>query len=276
MKHYEGTFKGVGDKELFYQRWQPDGAPKAVLVIIHGLGEHSGRYPNVVARVVPAGYAVYAYDQRGHGRTSGPRAYVNAWTELRGDVQAFLELVRREEPGRPVFLMGHSFGGLVALEFVLRHPEGLRGVIASAPGLSSEGLSPFAIFLGRILSRIWPTFSLKTGLEAAGISRDPAVVEAYVNDPLVHAVGTARLTTEALDAITWTLGHAAELRVPLLLLYGTADRIVPPQASRAFFDTVALEDKELREYDGFYHECHNDVGHAEPVGDLLSWLEQRV
>lgn len=276
MYHNEGTFNGAGGLELYYQRWRFGGEPKAALVIVHGIGEHSGRYPNVINRLVPKGYVIHAFDHRGHGRSPGQRAYINRWTEFQEDVHAFLDLVRAEEPDRPLFLMGHSLGGLIVLEYVLYHHEGLRGLVASGPGLSQQGVSPFLITLSRILSRIWPRFSIETGLDATAISRDPAVVEAYVNDPLVHSKGTARLGAEMYEAIQWTKAHAADLQVPLLILHGGADRLVPPETSRAFFAQVALADKERHEYEGFYHEPHNDVGWEQPLGDLEDWLERHL
>ena len=127
MKHSEGKFKGAGSLELYYQCWQPDGQPRAVVVIVHGIGEHSGRYMNVVNQLVPHGYAVYSFDNRGHGRSPGQRGYLNAWAEFREDVRAFLKKVREQEPGRSVFLMGHSLGSLIVGDYVLRDPSGLKG-----------------------------------------------------------------------------------------------------------------------------------------------------
>jgi len=276
MDHREGTFEGAGGTALYYQCWHPGGEPRGVLVIVHGFGEHSGRYANVVNRLVPRGYAVYAFDHRGHGRSPGQRGYVNRWEEFREDVRAFLDLVRGQEPGRPLFLMGHSLGGLIVLEYGLRHPQGLRGLVASGPALAQVGVSPLLLLLSRLLSRVWPRFAMDTKLDATAISRDQAVVEAYVNDPLVHSMGTARLGAEMNAAMEWVNAHAADLQVPLLILHGSADRLVPPEASRAFFERVALADKERIEYQGFYHEPHNDVGWEQAVADLEAWLERHL
>jgi alpha-beta hydrolase superfamily lysophospholipase len=276
MEHSEGTFKGAGGMELFYQRWRPDGEPQATLIITHGLGEHSGRYANIVDSLVPKGYAIYAFDNRGHGRSPGQRGHVEAWAELRDDLRLFIESVQNEEPGSPLFLMGHSLGGLIVLEYALRHPDGSRGVIASAPGLSTDGFSPLLILISRILSWVWPTFSLPTGLDATTLSRNPEVVREYVEDPLVHGKATPRFATEANQAVHWTLDNAADLRTPLLILHSTEDRLVPVKASRIFFDKVTVADKEMHEYVGYYHECHNDVCYDEPINDLADWLERHV
>lgn len=273
MQHGEGTFKGTGGFDLYYQCWLPDGELKASMVLVHGLGEHSGRYLNLVQWLVPKGYGVYAYDQRGHGRTPGQRGHVERWEEFREDLRVFRHWVRGEQPRYPLFLMGHSFGGLVVLEHVLHHPEGLRGVVVSAPALSVAGFSPFRVVLSRFLSRIWPRFSLHTGLDVSGLSRDSQVVKAYVEDPLVHFKGTSRMGGEAYLAIQWTRAHAGDLDVPLLVLHGGGDRLVPPDASRTFFEQVSSPDKVRYEYAGYYHEMHNDVERERPLSDLEAWLE---
>lgn len=273
MEQREGTFRGAGALELFYQRWRPAGEPRAALAIVHGFGEHSGRYMNVVNHLVPRGYAVYGFDLRGHGRSPGQRGYINTWAEYREDTQSFLRLVAEQEPNRPLFLMGHSMGGLIVLEYVLHHPEGLKGVIASAPVLGQAGVSPILFFLSRVLSRVYPRFSLSTGLDATTISRDPAVVKAYQIDPLVHSLATPRLGTEITAAQEWTLAHAGDLRVPFLLFFGTADRLVPPDNTRQFYNRVTFSNKHKIEYEGAYHETHNDIIYPQVMADLERWLE---
>lgn len=276
MQHSEGTFRGAGDIDLYYQRWLPDTTPRAALAVVHGFGEHSGRYMNVVHRLVPAGFAIYACDLRGHGRSPGQRGYINAWSEYRDDLGAFLRLVAQQEPGRPLFLMGHSMGGLIALEYAEQHPEGLRGVIASGPLLGQPGVSPVRLALAQILSRIWPRFSIATGLDAAAISRDPAVVTAYRTDPLVHDKGTARLGTELGAAQARTLAGAGSFRLPLLIIHGGADRLSPPDASRVFFERVAGPDKERDVIEGGYHEPHNDTSREQALDILQRWLERHL
>lgn len=276
MKHNEGTFSGFGGLELYYQRWRPEGEPKAALAIVHGFGEHSGRYGNVVDWLVPKGYAVYAFDLRGHGRSPGRRGYINEWAEFRGDVRAFLELVREQEPGRAVFLLGHSMGGLIVLEYALHHPEGLAGVIASGPVLAQVGVSPFLMTLSKILSGILPRLTLDTKLDATTISRDPAVVAAYVDDPLVHSLGTPRLGTELTRAIEWTQAHAAEMRAPCLIVHGSADRLAPPEGSHIFYENMTLSAKERQVYEGYYHEVFNDVGKERVLAAVEAWIEHHA
>lgn len=272
MDRVEGTFSGFNDLELYYQCWQPEGEPKAVLVVVHGLGEHSGRYGNIVDWFVPKGYAVYAFDLRGFGRSPGSRGYINEWAEFREDVKAFLEFVRERESGQTVFLLGHSMGGLTVLEYVLHHSEGLAGVIASGPALGVD-IPPLLMVLSKVLSGILPRLAFNTGLDATAISRDPAIVEAYVNDPLVHSLSTPRFGIEFPRVIEWTQAHAAEMRIPCLIVHGGADRLVPPEGSRIFYEKMTITDKERQVYDGYYHEVFNDIGKEKVLAAVQAWVE---
>ncbi|HEY7834044.1 MAG TPA: lysophospholipase [Ktedonobacterales bacterium] len=278
MTHDEERIRGYGDVELYGQRWRPDaGEPRATMAVVHGFGEHSGRYENVVNRLVPAGYAVYAFDLRGHGRSPGQRGHVDRWTEYREDVGAFVRHAAAGEPGRPFFLMGHSMGGLIVLEYAEQHPEGLRGVVASGPLLATPGISPVKLALGRMISRVYPRFSLDAGLDVTAISRDPAVVAAYRKDPLVHSRGTARLSTEIAAAQARTLAGAANWTLPLLIIHGAADRLAPAVGSRAFFERVpASVDKERDEIPDGAHEPHNDTSQQQALDILQGWLDRHV
>ncbi len=275
MEHNEGTFRGFGALDLYDQSWRPAGAPRGSVAIVHGFGEHSGRYMNVVNCLVPNGYAVYSFDHRGHGRSPGQRGHINSWTEFREDVRAFLKMVAGQEPQRPLFLMGHSLGGLIVLEYALRYPkeDGLKGVVASSPLLVQPGTSPVLLMLSGIMSRLVPTLSINAGLDAASISRNPAVVDAYRQDPLVHGRATPRFATEFTAAQKWSLAHASEFQLPLLMILGSADRLVPPQGGREFFGKVAIADKTMHEYAGAYHECHNDIIYEQTVAELKDWFD---
>jgi len=276
MEHSEGTFRGSGRLVLYYQRWRPDGDARAVVAIVHGFGEHSGRYLNVVNSLTPRGYAICGLDLRGHGRSPGQRGHINEWGEYREDVRAFLQMVGEQEPGRPLFLLGHSLGGLIVLEYALRSPDRLQGVIASAPSLAQVSVSPFKILLARLLSCLWSRFTMEVGLEVSALSHDPAVVKGYREDPLVHGKGTARFGAESLRAMAWTNAHAADLHLPLLIVHGAADRVVSPEGSLAFFTHVTFADKKRREYPDAYHEVHNDTSREQMLTDLARWLERHL
>ena len=276
MKHEEGTFTGVGELSLFYQSWHPEEEAKAILVIVHGLGEHSGRYLNIVNHLVPLGYAVYGFDHRGHGRSPGPRGYINNYIEFRGDVHNFLEMVRAREEKRPLFLMGHSMGGGIVVNYILHDPEGFAGVIASAPAIGQLNIQPALAFAARMMSGIMPKFSMDNGLDLSGISRDEAAVQAYKDDPLVHGKGTPRLGVEMMDNAAWSMVNAHEWEPPLLMIHGEADRIVNVEQTRLFFEAVQQPDKELIIYEGGYHESHNDVHYEQVVADIVRWLGQHL
>lgn len=277
MDHEEGTFRGTGDLELFYQRWRPDDEPRGVLAIVHGLAEHSGRYGTVVDRLVPSGFAVYGFDLRGFGRSPGQRGHVDSWSDYRGDVEAFLAMIRGEEPGRPLFLMGHSMGGLIALDFLLRRPDGLAGAVVSGPGLEPVGVAKwYLVMVAKLLSLVWPRFSLDVGLNVKAVSRDPEVVEAFLNDPLRHSLGTVRWGTESLKVIEWIKARPGDLHLPLLMVHGGADRLVSSEGTRRFFEKAGSADKELHVYEGGFHEPHNDVNREQVLADLESWLERHL
>ena len=275
MDHSTGTFRGAGGMDLAYQRWLPEGTPRAALIIVHGFGEHGGRYMNVVNRLVPTGYAIYALDNRGHGRSPGQRGHINDWSEFRDDLGAFVALVSKEQAGHPLFLLGHSMGGLIVLEYAERHPEGLRGVVASAPLLAQPGISPVKLALSRVISRVMPSFSLDAGLDTTAISRDGEVVTAYRTDPLVQGRGTARLSTEITSAVRRTQAGAASWTLPLLIVHGSADRLVPPSGSQTFFEHVPTTvDKERHVIEGGYHEPHNDTSKEQALDIEQQWLDR--
>jgi alpha-beta hydrolase superfamily lysophospholipase len=275
MKHCEGTFKGTDGLELFYQSWQTQENAKATIAIIHGMGEHSNRYINIVNHFVPRGYDIFAFDLRGNGRSPGQRGYINSWTEIRNDINAFLNLIKRQSD-TPLFILGHSLGGVVALDYCTRHSEGLQGVIASSPAIGKTGVPAIFWVLARILNRIWPRFSLNIRLDISNFSRDPAAAEAFKNDLLFHTRGTARLGVEVRHIVEWIHAHSGELRIPLLIVHGTDDKIASPDGSREYFQNVTFDDKELREYKGGYHELFNDIIKKQVLADTEQWLKRHL
>jgi alpha-beta hydrolase superfamily lysophospholipase len=274
LEHRAGTFSGFDGLRLYYQAWLPsDGERRAVLVNLHGLGDHSGLYPTLAGYFPSRGIALYAYDMRGNGRSPGQRAYLRHWDEYRGDLHAFLVRVREWEPDLPLFVLGNSLGGLVVLEYALHYPGELDGVIAAAPPLGEVGVARLLMALGRVMSHIWPRFSLKVGMDLSGLARDPSVLEMVLADPLFHRRGTARLSTELTATIAWVQEEAGSLSTPLLILHGSDDRLVPPEGSRRFFSRTRLPDREFREYPGAYHGLFADIGYQEVLTDLERWIE---
>jgi alpha-beta hydrolase superfamily lysophospholipase len=272
----EQTFIASDGLTLFRRTWRPDGSARAVLVNLHGLGDHSGLYPMVSDYFVPRGFTVHAPDLRGNGRSQGQRGYVHSWSEFRNDLELFVGLVRGEELNLPLFLMGNSLGALVVLDYAQHHPEGIRGVIAVAPPLGKLGVPAPLLALGALFSKVWPRFSLETGMDLTGLSRDPAVIARVLADPLFHRRGTARLSTEVRTTIARLHAEASSFPLPLLLLHGSADRMVPPDGSRSYIQKVGNPDKQLLEYPESYHGLMGDLNGPEVLRDLEQWIERRM
>ena len=278
MQHTEGKFTARDSLELYHQAWLPDGEPKAAFVVVHGYGEHSGRYVNPVNYFVPRGLAFYAYDLRGHGKSPGPRGHIVHFDEYLADTHAFLKLVRELNPGRRMFLLGHSLGGLIVSAYVENYPtDDLSGLIMSSAFLGFRMQVPAVkAAMGRVMSSLMPALTMKNDLSAALLSHDPAVVAAYDADPLNHHVGTARFLTEVTTAQARTLERAGEVRLPLLVMYAGDDQIADPECSRVFFERAASADKTLHGYDGYYHEIFNETNKEVVFKDWECWLAGRV
>lgn len=277
--HSEGTFKGVGGLDLYYQSWYPEGKVRGILAIVHGLGAHSGRYNNVVEHLIPKQYAVYGLDLRGHGRSLGQRGHINTWAEFREDLQIFLQLIQSQQPKCPIFLLGHSLGSVVVLDYVLRCPQEakvLQGAIALAPTLGKVGVSKIKLLVGNLLSQVWPRFTLSTGIDLSAGSRDEKILAAYAQDPLRHTRASARLATEFFASVAWINAHAADWQLPLLILHGSADRVALPAGGDSFCQRVTCLDKMRVEYPGAYHELQNDLNYREVLADLEDWLEKHL
>ncbi len=277
MKHGESSLSRPGPVNLFYQWWLPEAEPKATLALVHGFGEHSGRYGNLLAKLLERGFALYAVDNRGFGKSSGKRGHVMRWQEYSDDTAAFMDQVRAMKTPGPLFLMGHSMGGLIVLNYLLdRAPGDLAGVILSGPAMTQGAVSPVLIMISRVVSRLWPSFSLATGLDFAAVSRDPAVVDAYQKDPLHHSMASARMGTEFARAIARVKDEAGRVTAPVLIVHGGADRIIDPQTSRELVSLLGSADKTRLEYPSVYHEPHNDLDWEKPVGDVVDWMEKRM
>jgi acylglycerol lipase len=276
----EGRFSAAGGLQLFWVCWpsvlETERHTRGTVVLVHGLGEHCGAYARVLSRLLPAGLTVYGFDLRGHGHSPGRRGYIASWDDYRQDLRAFIHFVQGRISRAPLFLLGHSLGGIIVLDYAVRYPDGLRGVVAISPALGEVGISRTKRVLGQVLTRVWPTFSLATGLDTTAISREPEVVSAYQRDPLVHDRGTARLATEVMTTVRALHARAADLRVPLLIQHGDADRVAQIDGSRRFVSSAGVADKDLHVYPGGYHQLHNDLCAEEVTADLLRWLETHL
>jgi alpha-beta hydrolase superfamily lysophospholipase len=265
--------------KIFYRQYQAE-SERARMVIAHGLGEHSGRYGNVIERVLPMGISVWAPDHRGHGRSGGPRGHVLNFEQYLTDLREMIDLAKTDMPAEmPCFLLGHSMGGLIALYFALRYADIIDGLIASSPclGMVIE-VPPLKRVLGSFMSRVWPGMSMGNGLDPTKISRDPAVVSAYENDPLVHDRVSARFFTELMGAMESVNRQAPALNLPLLLQVADEDYLVNAESSKQFFGKLTHADKNLHVYKGMYHEIYNAPEDQKKgvLDDLERWLGKRM
>jgi alpha-beta hydrolase superfamily lysophospholipase len=273
MQHTEGHFRGAGGLELYRRRWQPESEPRAAVVLVHGVGEHSGRYMNVVGPLVEDGFAVYGYDQRGHGLSPGPRVHIDRWTEYREDLTAYMRLVAEQVADLPTIVYGHSMGSLVVLDYLLRRPSGIAGAIISGVAIEPVGVGSRAtIAMARVLTHVLPHLSVDLGIDASALTRDPRAQEARAADPLVTSRATVRWGTESLDTVVRIKGGMAGIDLPLLVMHGGADSLNCPEGAKALFAAAPNADKTLRIYPGVYHEPHNDLGHEQVATDVKEWL----
>jgi acylglycerol lipase len=272
LRHRELTAAGLGGLDLYAQAWLPGEYVRSVVVLAHGLGEHSGRYAGLAGALAGAGHAVYALDHRGHGRSPGRRANIDRFEHLVSDFGTFAGRAAREHPDAPVFLLGHSMGGAVAFATALRLQDVVRGVVLSAPALGAPEASGVRKLVARLLSTVAPDTGVWR-IDAAQVSRDPAVVQAYVADPLVHhGAVPARTVVELLDAMAGFVREAPRLRLPTLVLHGTRDVLVPVDAVRPVYHALDARLRTIRYYEGLHHEVFNEPERAQVIADVLRWL----
>lgn len=276
MKHSEFEFKTFDGLSLFGQSWQPEDQPRAVVCLVHGIGEHSGRYVHVADSLTRAGYTLISFDLRGHGKSEGPRGHISSYEAIMQDISSLLEVTNKKFPQLPLFLYGHSLGGNLVLNYVLRRQPHLKGVIATAPWLRLAFEPPASkIALGKMTNYIWPSFSQKSGLDTKALSRDLEVVHSYENDPLVHNRISARMFISAYQAGQWALEHASEFSLPLLLMHGGDDNLISVKASHEFAN-MQTKNCTLKIWDGLYHEIHNEPEKEEVFKFLIDWLNKEV
>jgi alpha-beta hydrolase superfamily lysophospholipase len=244
--------------------------------LVHGHGEHVNRYHHVADVFTKAGYAMQGFDLRGHGQSAGQRGHTPNYESLMNDITDFIADAQKRYPGLPVFLYGHSMGGNQAINYVLRSPQGLKGVIATGPWLKLAFDPPAAqVMAAKVLNTIVSSFSLTSTLDQGSLSHDPEVVSKYATDPLVHDKISVRLYSGIYESGLWALEHAAELKIPLLLMHGSDDKITSAPASQEFA-AKAGKLVTLRIWDGLYHELHNEPEKAEVIQTMVDWLDKQM
>ncbi len=274
MQISEWKWKSPDGLEMYSCQWTPEGKPKAVLVLVHGLGEHVGRYSHVGAFLSANGYALAGFDLRGHGKSGGPRGHTPSYNTLMEDITAFLQQVDQHFPSVPKFLYGHSLGGNLILNYAIRYKPEIRGVVATAPWLELAFQPPISkVRLARVMNRIFPSYSQGNGLDIDKLSRDRAVVTAYRDDLLVHEKISARMFLSTYDSGLWALENASKFPLPVLLMNGEGDAITSAKASREFAERAGVK-ATVKIWPGMYHEIHNEPEKEEVFKFMLDWLEK--
>ena len=274
-----GTFNGSEGLPIFFRHIQaPD--ERGRMLIAHGLGEHSGRYQHVMQLLVDKGLSVWALDHQGHGQSGGKRGHILSFDDFIEDLQQLMKIVHKDKPNNvKCFLLGHSMGGLIVLNYAEKHSDMIDGLIASSPGLAPADPIPLIKgTAGKLMSKIWPKLTFNNELDSKFLSHDSSVVSAYDNDPLVHPWVTARWFTEYLNAMAETIQYAAAIKTPILMQVAGTDRLVDPETSRKFFESLTLSDKTLHFYDSLYHEIYNEMQNDRQrvLDDLAQWIEAHI
>ena len=273
----ERTFDGVGGVRIVYDVWTPETAPRAVVVLSHGLGEHARRYDHVAQRFGEARLVTYALDHRGHGRSGGKRVLLKDISEYTGDFDTLVAIATKEHPGCKCILLGHSMGGGIVFAYGVERPDNYDLMVLSGPAVAAQAaVPPLLAFTAKTLGAIAPGLPVEE-LDSSAISRDPAVVAAYDSDPLVHHGKVPAGIARALLLVGETMPQRAPaLTAPLLVVHGVEDRLISVEGSRQLVECVASSDVELKEYSGLYHEVFNEPERNQVLDDVVSWINARL
>jgi acylglycerol lipase len=275
VEHKDGTFEGAHQTKLYEQSWRPRREPRAFVILVHGLKDHSGRYRALAERLAQEGFAVHAFDLRGHGRSEGMRVWTDAFDDYVEDLDIFFKHVSEAEPGRPGLLFGHSMGGAIATLYTLTRKPDLKGLALSGAALDVD-VSGAVIGGTKLVAALSPNAGVFQ-LDLKLFSRDPAVVAAAAADPLVfQGPAPARTAAELLGAVRRIREHMAELSTPLFVMHGEADKVTPPQGSRDLVERAASKDKTLKIYPGAFHDLLHEPEKEQVTADLVKWMSDRA
>jgi acylglycerol lipase len=274
VSHFEYERKSFDGLNLYFQKWQVDDGETGVVYLVHGLGEHSGRYAHWAKLLNLSGYSVLSFDLRGHGKSQGKRGHVPSFDAYMKDISLLCGEVETRSSKIPTYLYGHSLGGILVSNYVLRKNIDLAGVVITSPGFRTAlEQQKIKITLAKIMGSLLPELSMPTGLDPTAISRDPEVVTKYINDPLVHGTATAAMAKNTLGAVSWAFEHANEWTLPLLLMHGDCDQIAYIEGSREFSSKIS-GDVTLKIWPGCFHEVHNEPEKELVFEYLHEWLDK--
>ena len=273
MKQQEGYFSEQ-DQSIFYQYWLPESRLRAVLLIVHGLNEHCGRYQHLAEYFAGEGFGVYGFDNIGHGKSDGTRSFVRDFATFTNPILTMLDVIAEQHPDVPVYLIGHSMGGLIGAKFLIDHQDKINGAILSGSLVSvPEYVSDLTIKIGTIISKFIPKLRL-IGIDKSGLSRDPHVIANYKNDPLVYnGKSTARISSVINDGISYVAEKGSTITAPILILHGGQDKICDPSWSTYLHNLVSSQQNQLIIYDDLFHEIYNEPEQESVFKDVLNWMD---
>jgi alpha-beta hydrolase superfamily lysophospholipase len=275
MTTQELSLKSSNGETLWGQVWEPEEKARAVMVLVHGLGEHIQRYQHVAEKANARGFAILGFDQQGHGKSGGKRGVINSAEGLMEDITHAINLAKERYPGLPVFLYGHSMGAVEVLYYGLNGPERPAGIIATSPALDTASMSKTQRALVRLLKKVLPDLAVNNGLPIDGLSHDAASNQAYRDDPLVHPKASVRLAAFMMEAAEDVMRKANEWDLPLYLAHGSADPICPVAGSDQFAQILGSK-VTYKRWDGLYHETHNEPEKDVVIAAMLDWVESQL
>lgn len=276
MKHQELHWKTRDGLKIFGQLWKTDGPEKAIIALVHGFGEHSNRYHHVAEAFCDHNYSMIAMDHRGHGKSEGQRGHTPSYESLMQDIDILLEQAADHFPDTPVILYGHSMGGNIVTNYLLQRNQNVLAAVVTGPFYRTAEPPPaYQMALGKLMNKVWGAFPDKAKLDAHQISRDKAVVDKYVADPLVHNKISARMGLSLIEMGEYAIQHASDLDIPFYIIHGDADGLTDVDGSRAFAANSG-ENVKLNVLPGFYHEVHNDPGKEEILDNIIAWCDQQI
>ncbi|MDG4667439.1 alpha/beta hydrolase [Mycobacterium sp. 236(2023)] len=277
VTHTERSFDGIGGVRIVYDVWTPETPAKGVVVLAHGYAEHARRYDHVVARFAEAGVVTYALDHRGHGRSGGKRVYLKDISEYTGDFGTLVGIARADHPGLKLIVLGHSMGGGIVFAYGVEHPDDYDAMVLSGPAVAAQdSVPPLKLLLAKVAGKIAPGLPAED-LPADAVSRDPQVVAAYENDPLVYHGKLPAGIGRALIGVGETMPQrAAAITAPLLVVHGDQDKLIPVEGSKVLVECVGSQDVHLKVYPGLYHEVFNEPEKELVLDDVTAWIESHL
>ena len=279
MNYESKVYTSYDGRKLAGYLWKPEKSPRALINLVHGFGEYCDRYDHWAMRFVEKGFAVHAIDNRGHGKSDGKRGHVKNHDVFLKDIDVLIKESKKLFPELPQFIYGHSMGGNIVSNYILKREHNFKAAILSSPWLKLT-LSPSAlsIFFARIMQRVFPKFTQLAKLDVKGISHDPQVIDAYIKDPVIHEKITVRMFIEIYKAGLWAIANSGKLTLPVLIQHGTGDNITSYKASKDFFENAKSQDKDInyKEWEKLYHELHNELNNDEIFEFVYNWIEEKL